>query len=166
MSHISISPSLSHVSPIFAVSVRRIFLDFDVYILAGVTCPKSAGHAHLRTSAVESGYLADPTYSTGYMSPSSSTRPLLWTVTRRPSTIRTTIASLTSRKPHARTLDSSVFPQCLKPLFRTFLMVILLFREKAKKAGNRCKTERKRGKRRFCDQCCTVGVREKSTEQY
>ena len=63
------------------------------------------------------------------MSPRSSTRPLLWTVTRRPLTIRTTIASVTSRKPHARTLDCSVFPQCLKPLFRTFLMVMLLFRE-------------------------------------
>ena len=36
--------------------------------------------------------------------------------------------ALTSRKPHARTLDCSVFPQCLKPLFRTFLIVMLLFR--------------------------------------
>ena len=53
-------------------------------------------------------------------------------VTRRPSTIRTTITFLTSQKSHARTLDCSVFPQCLKPLFRTFL--ILFFREKAKKA--------------------------------
>ena len=68
--------------------------------------------------------------STQLVSPSSSTRPLLQTA-RRPATIRTAIASLTSRKPHARTLDCSVFPQCLKPLFRTFLMVILLFREKA-----------------------------------
>ena len=68
------------------------------------------------------------------LSPSSPTRPLLWTVARRPSAIRTTIASLTSWKPHARTLDCSVFPQCFKPLFRTFLMVILLFREKSKKA--------------------------------
>ena len=42
------------------------------------------------------------------------------------STIRTTI-SPTTRKPRTRTLDNSVFPQCLKPLFCTFLMMILLF---------------------------------------
>ena len=68
------------------------------------------------------------------MSPKSSTRLLLQMVTRRPSTIRTTITSLTSQKSHARTLDCLVFPQCLKPLFRTFLMVSLVFRERAKTA--------------------------------
>ena len=31
-----------------------------------LTCPKSAGHAHFRTSAEEFGYLADSTHSTGY----------------------------------------------------------------------------------------------------
>ena len=47
-----------------------------------------------------------------------------------------------------------MFTQCLKPLFRKFLMVVLLFREKAKKA---CLAkplqdrERERGKRRFCE---------------
>ena len=56
------------------------------------------------------------------MSPSSPTRPLLWTVTRRPSTIRTTITSLTFRKPHSRILDCSMFPQCVKPLFCTVLI--------------------------------------------
>ena len=33
-------------------------------------------------------------------------------------------------------------------------------------SGNRCWTERKRRKRRFCDQCCRVGVKERSTERY
>ena len=70
----------------------------------------------------------------GLWAQTSPTTPLLWTVTRRPSTIRTTIASLTSRKLHARTLDCSVFPQCAKRLIRTALMVILLFREKTKNA--------------------------------
>ena len=46
------------------------------------------------------------------MSPKSSTRLLLQTETRRASTIRTTMASLTSQESHARTLDCSVFPQC------------------------------------------------------
>ena len=130
---------------------------------------ESAGQAHFRTSDEEFGYLADSTHSTGYMSPKSSTRSLLWTVTRCPLTIRTTITSLTSRKSHARILNSSVFPQCLKPLFRTFLMVSLLFREKSKKAclGKPLldrERERER-KRRFCDQCYRVDVKEKSTEQ-
>ena len=31
---------------------------------------------------------------------------------------------------------------------------------------NRCKTERKRRKRKFSDQCWKVGVEEKSTDQY
>ena len=57
------------------------------------------------------------------MSPKSSTRLLLQTETRRQSTIRTTITSLTSRKSHSKTLDCLVFPQCQKPLFRTFLLV-------------------------------------------
>ena len=87
-----------------------------------------------------------PTHSTGYMSPSSPTRPLLWTVTRCPSTIRTTIASLTSREPHARTLDCSVFPQCVKPLSRTAHGNFVLRREKPRNhaSGNRCKTEKER----------------------
>ena len=34
----------------------------------------------------------------------------------------------TSRKTHTRTLDCSVFSQCLNPLFRAFLMMILLFK--------------------------------------
>ena len=81
------------------------------------------------------------------MSPTSSTRLLLQTETRRPSTIRTTMTSLTSRKSHARTLDCSVLSQCVKSLFRTFLMVILFLREREREqrmhaSGNRCKTER------------------------
>ena len=84
---------------------------------SSVTRPRSVGQAHFRTCAGEFRYLADPTHLTSY-------EPKEF-LTRRPLTIRTTIASLTSRKPHARTLDCLVLPQCLKPLFRTFLMVIL-----------------------------------------
>ena len=35
--------------------------------------------------------------------------------------------------PRARTLENSVFTQCLNPLFRTFLMMILLFTRKQRK---------------------------------
>ena len=79
-----------------------------------------------------------------------------------PTTIRTTIASLTSR-----TLDCSVFPQCLKPMFRPFLWFCSSEWKTRKHASqNRCKTERKKRKRKFSDQCWKVGVEEKSTEQY
>ena len=59
ISLMSVSPSMSHVSPIFAVSVRRISIAFPVHtVLAELTCPESAGHAHHHTSAVESGYMS------------------------------------------------------------------------------------------------------------
>ena len=88
------------------------------------------------------------------------TWPLLETVTRRPSMIQTAMSSLTSRKPHARTLDCSVFPQCLKPLFRTFHMVVLLFRESQESMPR--ETVARQGKRRNR----RVDVKEVSTEQY
>ena len=102
------------------------------------------------------------------MSPKRVTRSFLWTMTRRPSTIRTTIISPTSPKSHSIVLNSKVIPQCLKPLFRTFLMVSLLFRvEEVQESTHReiVAGQRERGKRRFCDQCCRVDVKGKSTEQ-
>ena len=84
-----------------------------------------------------------------FMSPRSSTRSLPWMMTRCSSTIRTTIAP-TSRKPRTRILDNWVFPQCLHPLFRTLKPLL----------------DRNRRKRRFCDQCCRIDVKEESTEQY
>ena len=52
-------------------------------------------------------------------------------------------------------------------------MMILLFKWKAKKAcigkpivRERREREKKKGKRRFCNQCCIVDVKEKSTEQH
>ena len=51
VSYLSISPSLSHVSPVFCrlrttLSLSRLSRP---HVLAVFTCPKSAGHAHLRT---------------------------------------------------------------------------------------------------------------------
>ena len=104
---------------------------------------------------------------TQVMSPTSSTRILPWMMTRRSSTIWTTI-SPTSRKPRTRTLANSVFSQCLNPLFCTFLMMILLFKLKVKKACNRetVARQRERRKRMFCDLSCRVDVKERSTERF
>ena len=51
MSYLSISPSVSHVSPVFCrlrttLSLSRLSRP---HVLAVFSCPKSAGHAHLRT---------------------------------------------------------------------------------------------------------------------
>ena len=46
------------------------------------------------------------------MSPTCLTRWSLRMMTRRPSAIQSTTVSLTSQKPHARTLDGSVLLQC------------------------------------------------------
>ena len=50
----SLCTSLSHVSPIFAVTFLPV-----------LTCPESVGHAHLRTSAVESGCMDKSGPTTG-----------------------------------------------------------------------------------------------------
>ena len=120
---------------------------------------------HMRHSALASRSFATwpSQMETQVMSPRSSTRSLLWTMTRRPSTIRATITSLTSRKSHVRTLDC-----CLNPLLRTFLMIILPFKKENKESMHRkpIARQREKEKRRFCDQCCRVDVKEKLTEQY
>ena len=111
------------------------------------------------------GYLAESV--SNVMSPRSSTRILSWMMTRRPSTIRTTI-SLTSRSPQASTLDNSVLSQCLNHLFCTFLIGVIVPQRERKDSMLRESVARQRNKRkrRFCDRCCRVDVSEKSTGQY
>ena len=76
-----------------------------------------------RTSAPATSSLATwpSPFSTQVFSSRSSMRKLPWTMTRRPSTVQTTV-SPTSRKSHARAPDNAGFPQCLKPLFWTLLI--------------------------------------------
>ena len=73
------------------------------HVLAVLTCPKSAGHAHLRTRTRSLAIWPSPP-STQVTSPKSSTRILPWMMTRRSSTIQTSMKSLTSRK-NTRTKD-------------------------------------------------------------
>ena len=70
VSYLSISPSLFHVSPVFAVPVRSL-RDHSrhhvlVHLLAKLSRPESAGHAKLRTCIEEFGYLAKSDANTGY----------------------------------------------------------------------------------------------------
>ena len=70
MCHISPSRLLqSHVSPILAVpwrSLRDHSWLWRPHVLAVLTCPESAGHAHFRTSSEKFGYLAKSALDTGY----------------------------------------------------------------------------------------------------
>ena len=71
-------------------------------------------------------------------------------------------------KPRTSTLGNSVFTQCLNPLFCTFLVGDFVPQRESKESmhsGNRYKTERD-DREGFCDQCCRVDVKGKSTEQY
>ena len=139
----STSPSLSLISPILRCSCTLTSRPVPTtsslirhpHELAVLSRPKSEGHAPLRTCIAKFGYLAK-SEQTQVMSPRSSTRSLPWTMTRCSSTTRTT-NSPTSRKTHARTMDNLVFTQCLNPLCRSVLTMILLFRQKVKKACNR-----------------------------
>ena len=164
----------SHVSPIFAVPARSLrdhsqqWLHWRSrpHVLAVLTCPKSAGRAQLRTCVAKFGYLAKSDANTGYESKKSSTRILPWMMTRRSSTIRTTICP-TSRKPRTREhwpiwCSHSVWILC----FARFDFVPQTQAKESTQSENRCYTERKRRKRRFFDQCCKVDVNGKSTEQY
>ena len=170
MSFLSVSPShVTCLTHLLLCPYDSLSLDFPVHTFLPYLLVLEARHAHLRTRTRSLAIWPSPP-STQVMSPTSSTRSLLWTVTLCPLTIQTSMKSLTSRKTHTRTLDCSVFSQCLNPLFRTFLIMILLFKKKAKKASaakpmlDREKERKERGG--FFYQCCIVDVKEKSTEQY
>ena len=91
------------------------------------TRPESADQSHFRTSAEEFDCLTDPTHSTGH-EPNEFDK--ITSVDRDMTPINDpnhdSISDF-SEKPHARMLDCPMFSQCVKPLFRTFLMVSLLF---------------------------------------
>ena len=169
MSYLSISPSF------FSCFIRRPCCSRTVTStprsrlhLPCRTSPESAGQANFRTSGEKFGYLADPTHSTGYepkefdqiTSADGDTTPV-----NDPNYDNVSGFSKITRE------NTGLFgvPAMLEAArFRTFLMVNFLFREKAKAAstGKPLLDRDRGGKRRFCDQCCRVDVKEKSTEQY
>ena len=128
-----VSLDFSHVSPVsicsFCTVTSRPTSPTHPSTRSGRTFPaQKRGSSALRTRTSSLATWPRPS-SSQVMSPKSSTRSLPWMLTRRPSTIRT-IISLTSRRPQARTLDTVFWILC----FARFSLVILLFREKAKKA--------------------------------
>ena len=101
------------------------------------TRPEGAGQGHFYISFEEFGCLADPTHSTGC-------EP------KQPDKTTSVDGDTTpiNDPDHDSISDFSVFPQCVKPLFRTALMVILLFGEKAKEAclGKPLQDKERKGK--------------------
>ena len=156
-----ISPSHPHLLMFHPPSLLCPHGHFDTSFLSAsssLNCSRSesAGQAHFRMSAEESGNVADPTLSTGcepkefdkITSADGGT-----TLVNDPN--YDNISDIST--PHARTPVCSVFPQCLNPLFCTFVIgdfVLQTESKESKPSSNRC-----------CDQCCRVEVKEKSTEQ-
>ena len=139
MRHMSPSRFLqSHVSPILAVpwrSLRDHSWLWRPHVLAVLTCPASARHAHLRTSSEKFGYLAKSALNTGF-EPKKFDKI-------------TSVDSDTMLIDDPDLNEISDFSKTQK--------------QRKHASGNRL-LDRQR-ERRFCDQCCRVDVKEKSTEQ-
>ena len=81
--HLAFSVLMSHPSLLFPDVTSRPFSTLtSTTFLPSITRLKSAAQAHFRTSTEEFGYLAKSDPTTGD-EPNSSTRTLLWTMTRR-----------------------------------------------------------------------------------
>ena len=106
--HLAFSSLMFHPSLLFFDGHIETTPDFEVHtFLPYLPVPKAQG---MRISARAARSLAiwPSPPSTQVMRPKSSTRSLLWTVTRCSFTIQTSMKSLTSRKTHTRTKDCSV----------------------------------------------------------
>ena len=156
--HLAFSSPNSHPSSQFPWTVTsRPFPEYDVHTFMPYLPVLKA--QDMRHSAPASRSLATwpSQMRTQVVSPKSSTRSLLWTMTQCSSRIRTTI-SPTSRKPRTRTPGQCGVPTVFESSVSQrshddFALQI----EKAKKKTCIEKPlldrERERGKRRFFDQC-------------
>ena len=112
--HWARAQSQFHVSPILAVPDGRFGANPDITFLT-TSVPN---FPILKAQDVRNSARAPRSFVT-WPSPVSSQ------VMSPKEFVKITVASLTSRKQHARTLDCLLFPQCFKSLFCKFLVVIL-----------------------------------------
>ena len=151
-------PSLLFLHAYLDITFLSIFLPYFPVLQA----------QDMRHSLASRSMATWPRQQTEVMSPRSSTRSLLWTVTRCSLTIHTSMKFLTSRKTHDNTglfgilslFESSVSHVSHDDIALQMESKVSMHRD------TDCQTGKEKGKRRFCDQCCTVDVKEKSTEQY
>ena len=137
-------------------------------LLPGLSRPKSAGPAHFRNGEEDFGYMANMPHSTGY-EPNQLDKmvPADDDATPINDPDHDSISDI-SKTTHENTGWFGVFTVCETSVSQTSRGDIALQKKKQRKpaSGNRVQTERKRGRRRFCDKCWRVDVKEKSTEQY
>ena len=168
-----ISPSRSLQSHVFLAVPWRSLRDHSwlwrPHVLAVLTCPKSAGHAHLRTSSEKFGYLAKSALNTGY-EPKKFDKITFcrqWHDAHWRSRPPMKFSDF-SKNTHENTGLFGVltmFESSVSHVFHDDFALQIESKESMPRETD-CLTERERKERRFCDQCCRVDVKEKSTEQY
>ena len=135
--------------------------------LPSFTRPKSAGQAHFRTSAEEFGYLGMSGPHTGY-----EPKQLDKITSVDGDTTPITDPDDDSISDFSKTTHENTGLFGVPTVFEVSVSQVsqggfALQREsKASMPRATVARQRERGKRRFCDPCCRVGVKEKSTEQH
>ena len=138
-------------------------------VLAVLRCPESAGACATPHEDEKFGYLANSALITGYepnefgkITPvDNDTHDTLWRS-------RPQLKSLTSRNTHEKIGHFDVFTMFESSVSHVSHddLALQIGSKEIMQSGNRCQRERERGKRRFCDQCCRVDVKGRSTELY
>ena len=162
VSHLSISPSPFHVSSILAVPWRsprdhsrlRPHWRSRPHVLAVHTCPESAGHAPLHTSIAKFGYLTKSDANTGYEPKKFGKN----TSVDDDTTLINDPDQNTS--DFSKTLNENTSQFGVHTVFESSVLHVSHW------WCNRETVARQRKKRRFCDQCCRVDVKERLTERY
>ena len=171
--HLAFSLLMIHLSLLFlhghfGTNPDNDLTDSDIHMILPYFSVLKA--QNMRHSAPASRSLATwpSQMQTQVMNPTSSTRSLPWMMTRCSSKIRTTI-SPTSRKNAYENIGlfgvPTVFESSVSHVSHDDVALQIESKE-SMQSGNRCWAEGNRSKRRFCDQCCRIDVKEKSTEQY
>ena len=163
------SPFRILLSLMFHPSLLFLYIHFDitflVHVLAVLSRPESARHAHLHTCIAKFGYLAKSDANTGY-EPNKFDK-------------NTSVDDDTMliNDPNHNTSDFSKTTNRNTGLFGVLTMLEssvshvydFALQIESKESMHRetdCLTEREKERERFCDQCCIINVKEMSTEPY
>ena len=136
------------------------------HVLTVLTCPESAGHAQLRTCIAKFGYRVKSDANTGYEPKKFDKITSVDDDTMLINDPNDNFSDFT-KTTNENTRHFGV-PSVWILCFARFSWWSCSSNrsQRSRQSGNRCQTEREKGKRRFCDQCSIVDVKEKSTQQY
>ena len=151
-----------HVSPVTVVLVHPLRHHLSVHNLAVLSRPKSAGHAQRRTCIAKFGYLAKSDANTGNepneFDKNNSVDDDTMLI-NDPNHNFSDFSKTTSENTGQFGVPT-VFESSVSHVSHDDFALQIESRE-SMQSGNRCWTERKRRKKRFCDQCCRVDVKER-----